>query len=612
MAAHVPGPEHGPGIDGKHVNLGALYKQHYRAAFDAALAAGKVKPLVIPWSFTGSFFLPLVYLSIPHRNRPWLYRMRWLVAAAAVYLNARLMQTTSSDNEAVAFATGLVAVWGTIWSLRLLIFTRPQWEAARVERRPRRRRQKNENGPTEEKIMMMMLAAPDESVAAALPDNEYVWQRFPADAPFLARLAWTADLLTSFRGAGWNHAIPSIPHPPGPSSSSSSTLQCGDDEPARLDRLPLASSRSGARRCPTYAGFLRSRLAHLALSWLAIDFLTLAMRHDAYFLFGPVVPSSTSSTSHHRHLSSFLPEHRLLLPLARNLAALAGILSVLHLYTALLQLAVCLVPPLPALLGARAELWQHPALFGGFGAGVLDRGLAGFWGGWWHQTFRLGFIAPGRWVFGGNSNTTSVTDGNGNGNGVGKGKGEGKGKGKGKGKRKGEGVGVVAVAELALAFLQSGLLHAAGGLTAVTTITASSSSSSSLSTRRPMVDPVSPAWAWTTPVIFFLLQAVGVLLQTGLCALLRPGKTATPLPLHLPRWIRRAGNLLFVAGWLHLTAWGLVDDLSRAGLWLFEPVPVSPLRMMGFGSGESWWRWDGVYGPRWYTGRHWWESGIRL
>lgn len=584
MALHPPGPGLGPGSNEKDFNLAAHHQQQYRAAFQAALAAGDVKPLVIPWSFIGSFFLPLLYLSIPHTNRPWLYRMRWAVAAAVVYLNSRLMQTTSAGNEAVAYATGLAAGWGTIWGLRLLIFTRPQWEATRVERRPRRRHGSSLETEREKPVAMV---APDESVAASLPDNEYFWQPFPATAPFLTRLGWTADLLTSYRGAGWNFAIPSIPHPPAPSPSSITTTTTTSPPnppapapvlvPVRLDLIPL-TTRTGYARSPTYASFLRSRLLVFTLAYLTIDLLTTFIRRDPYFVLGPDYPSHGSPPfplpTHTIPLPLPLQNHTL--PLLRNLSALAGIIAGLHLYSALLQLA--LVFPLRRVLGVRAELWQHPTLFGGFGASVLARGLAGFWGGWWHQTFRAGFVAGGRWFF------LSLSGGRRHHAG---------------GKKKG-GRGEMVV-EMLLAFLLSGLLHSAGGHTSVPRVTG-------VVSRRP-----------ETPVVFFALQAVGVGVQAAVCWLLRfvlarLSATAHTKPVAFPRWLRRAGNLVFTLAWLHLTGWGLIDDMGRAGIWLFEPVPVSPLRMMGFGApGESWWRWEtGYYGFGWYKGDTWWESGLRV
>jgi hypothetical protein len=368
--------------------------------------------------------------------------------------------------------------------------------------------------------------------------------------------------LTAFRGAGWNHAISAIPHPP-------SFLHASDPTATvvvvHLDHIPL-TSRTGYSRSPTYTAFLRSRLLTISLAWLTIDLLTTTIRDDPYFLLGPsqtqppLLPLPPILTT--------LPWAAIPIPLLRNLAALAGIIAGLHLYTAFLQLILVFVPPFPSLLGARADLWQHPTLFGSFTSNVLDRGLPGFWGGWWHQTFRAGFVAPARWLLasrshGSRSRSHSQRGGSGGGAGV---------------KR--------AVVLTGLAFLQSGLLHAAGGYTSMRAGTV----------------------AWT-PVAFFMLQAVGVLVQVGCCALLKRCFDLNTIP----RVWRRVGNAVFVAVWLQLTGWGLIDDMSRAGLWLFEPVPASPLRMMGFGApGESWWRWGGEYGLRWYTGRHWWESGIRL
>ncbi|KAH6650707.1 hypothetical protein F5144DRAFT_543720 [Chaetomium tenue] len=525
MVVHAPGSASGSGSSQEFFNLAVYQQQQYRDAFNAAVAAGELKPLVIPWSFVGSFFLPLLYLSIPHTNRPWLYRMRWLVAAAVVYLNTRLLQTTSAINEAVAFATGLLAVWGTISALRLLIFTRPQWEAARVERRPRRT--ENGHGLGGEKEKPVAMVPPDESVAASLPHNEYFWQPFPATASYLTRLGWTADLLTACRGAGWNFSISSIPHPPFP------TKPLDGNELVRLDLIPLAS-RTGTRRSQTYAAFFRSRLLEFTLSYLTIDILTGTMRHDPYFILGPDYATQGHPLP---ALYARLPLPAVTIPVLRNIPAFAGIMAGIHLYHSLLQLAI--VFPLRGLFGARAELWQHPTLFGGFVPSVLDRGLAGFWGGWWHQTFRAGFVAPARWWFASaekrpnddnNNNDNNNNDNNNNDN--------------------NKPSPAPPLLEAFLAFLLSGTLHSAGGHTSVPRTT------------RP----------WTS-IAFFTLQTLGIALQP----ILLP-HTTNPNP---KKTSHRLTNLLYTLAFLQLTAWGLVDDMGRAGVWLFEPVPFSVGVRMG-------------------------------
>ena len=56
----------------------------------------------------------------------------------------------------------------------------------------------------------------------------------------------------------------------------------------------------------------------------------------------------------------------------------------------------------------------------------------------------------------------------------------------------------------------------------------------------------------------------------------------------------------------------LIDDFARGGVWLFQPVAVSPLRALGYGEpGDSWWCWENVR-ISWYIGKHWWERGIAL
>src|SRR5690606_10302051 len=76
---------------GQNITLRVYHQQRYRQAFFEAVARGDVRPLTIPWSFVGAFFLPLLYLSIPHTTRPWLYRLRWVVVAAVIGLHVRLL-----------------------------------------------------------------------------------------------------------------------------------------------------------------------------------------------------------------------------------------------------------------------------------------------------------------------------------------------------------------------------------------------------------------------------------------------------------------------------------------------------------------------------------------
>ncbi|KAJ9129601.1 hypothetical protein NKR23_g12503, partial [Pleurostoma richardsiae] len=115
-----------------------------------------------------------------------------------------------------------------------------------------------------------------------------------------------------------------------------------------------------------------------------------------------------------------------------------------------------------------------------------------------------------------------------------------------------------------------------------------------------------PTRPWAPP-LFFLACWAGAVAQERLCGLLRAPIARVP-----GRW-RRAGNLLLTVAWLTAASGPFLDDLARGGLWVYEPVPFSPLRALGLGkAGDAFWRWDAPYYPYWYTGRRWWLSGIAL
>ena len=293
-----------------------------------------------------------------------------------------------------------------------------------------------------------------------------------------------------------------------------------------------------------------NRLFHITWSALVLDLWTLVARRDPYFVPGP------PPAPQHPLPAAFAVLPPAALSLFRTACAGGGIIAALFCYFSAYQLLhVLVIAPLLSRRSGRPPppLWQYPGIFGSFTANVLDRGLAGFWGGWWHQSFRLGFTAPAAWLV-----------------------------------RRGYLPPQARAADALIAFSLSGLIHAAGARTALPDTTR----------------------AWY-PVAFFLLNFAGVLAQTALCAVVLGTRLRRDA---LPRLWRRAGNLLFVLGWLHATRWALIDDMSRAAIWLYEPVPVSPLRFVGFGAGTdtAWWRWDAEYIPRWYWAEHWWQSGIQL
>jgi len=323
-------------------------------------------------------------------------------------------------------------------------------------------------------------------------------------------------------------------------------------------------------------------------SYVVVDLCAVLMTMDPYFIVGPEQNYPLPA-----HLSSL---HPALLFVQRALLSFAGILSALHLYwnTGALLLAICC----PPLLGFRAHPWLMPSMTGSF-TYVLDHGFAGFWGTWWHQTFRAGFAAPGKWLFrkgyltwsGNVKNEKKLMNGRWNGNKNGNANGNGNGSSGSESQNQNPSEVSIALGHLVaagIAFAQSGFIHGAG----------------------------SYGTPWSSkpgnPLLFFALAYLGTITQVMLSRLLN--HLAGKYKYKCPRFVRRSANFAFTSVWLTATSWLLVDDLSRCGVWLFEPVPVSLFRAAGFGHDRRVWRWDSESLPSWHWGPkgRWWETGLAI
>ncbi|XXG94533.1 hypothetical protein Hte_000790 [Hypoxylon texense] len=631
-------------------DIAATYRELYRAKFRDEVLAGTKEPFLLPLHLLGVWFLPTLYLAIPHKDRPWLYRARWLVLATVVVFNLHMIRNVSSHNFGSAYAVGLMAAWGIIWNLTLLVWTKPQWDAKRVDIR-RKRKQDGAQASQGEKLGRSVPAsipgnghvtkltggqqnshpssgnysqrngsvvkensgeetdfarvsgvesgvhdangveavngfkgrqkrnttadlpvlssdAPKESTARKasrvhlhllqqngnhIPSNEvdldkpasnqefeYYWQEYPQDASFWVRLDWAFDIVSTFRMTGWNWAVPCLPPYEPPPKVGGYQLPLSSVSPQRTEQ--------GYTRDLSYTKFFLTRFfLNVVPSYLMVDLCAVHMTADPYFILGPEYGTKESLPP---HLASLSP---LALSLQRTTLSFVAVVSALNLALNAGALALAFLPPLPQVLGFRAHPWHLPSPTGAF-AQVLDRGLAGFWGAWWHQTFRFGFAAPARWLA-----------------------------------REGlvePGTARARAAAAASAFLQSAFLHAAGSYSTVPRRT-----------------------RWWLPPLFFLLAGAGTVLQSWLArAVFRPRIE------RLPRWARRLGNLAFVLVWMWMTSWALVDDFGRSGLWLYEPVPVSVARALGCGPTQDRrvWRLERDFWPRLYWGGHWWDTGIGI
>ncbi|KAK8035904.1 hypothetical protein PG991_001977 [Apiospora marii] len=596
-------------------DLADTYRQLYRDKAQQDIAAGNKIPFLITFHFLSTLVIPPLYLAIPHKQRPWLYHARWLVLALCLVCNFRMVTHSTSGNPAVGYCAGLIAAWGTIHLFNILVWTRPQWDAKRVERYARTTSEMNgstlgnkasplqlqsrsnghakpasetngngakhlngnghANGYASQTTAEEMTAdavdvssnghatnghAPNglrerhpeklqpttslESEAETPGANGvshkqeyfYEWQEYPENAPFSTRFDWAFDMASTMRMTGWNWAIRVIPpyYPP-PIGADGKT-----QEP--LDVIPNITPE-GYVRYPTRSEFIYQTIFKRILPcYLIVDFCATLMTQDPYFVSGPEhnepLPANLAA----------LPPY--LLNLRRTAICFPGVICAIDLAFSSGALALaCFAPPI---LGFRAHPWHLPTAYGYFSA-VLDRGLEGYWGQWWHQTFRFGFAAPTNWLV-----------------------------------RQGylkRGSPMHAFVGSLVAFGLSGFLHAMGSYSTVAES------------------------KWWEPPIFFLLAGVGAQIQRTLARRV----FRAPIQAYAPRWLRRVGNFVFTFAWGHLINSYLLDDFGRCGLWLFEPIPFSFARMLGLGSpGGDWWRWGAWMLPTWHWGKYWWDTGLAM
>ncbi|KAI9171576.1 Acetyltransferase pyr8 [Paramyrothecium foliicola] len=495
---------------------------------DQGIADGRAAPFLLPLALLGPLLLPLAWLTIPHARRPWLYNMRWLVAAAIVAVDLDLIRWARSPNTGYSYVVGLMAAWGVITTLNLVVWTRPQLEAARIIRR-----RKPLALAGDEKRSYK----PGEPTPAMLPCNasrnefEYVWQPFPEDGPLLDRISWATDLVVSFRGVGWNWATSSIPKPTTPRE-----VRFG--MPVDVDSIPSVS-RSGYTRATSKCEFIMTRLINVAVMYLTLDLIGVSIVKDPYFILGP----NTAHLPRSSCLDS-LPSWALVT--YRGIFTLVGIWCGVGAVTAINDIVQYYL--LRNAVPRYGEFWMYPSTNGAISS-LLDYGLAGFWGRVWHQSFRVPFSAPATYL---------VRQGF---------------------VKRDTALGATIV--MFIAFIQSGFLHAAGSFTTV---------------------PENEPWK---AMAFFVLQAVGILIQQSLAAIagrFLPNKC---------QLVSRAINLAFTLAWLNVTGKLLADDLAAGGIWLMDPVPVSVFRLFGFGQpGEHWLRWNLYNFIRLHRGGQWWERGV--
>ncbi|KFY93516.1 hypothetical protein V498_04384 [Pseudogymnoascus sp. VKM F-4517 (FW-2822)] len=380
-----------PRIPSQH---GAL--EYLRLQYDNAIASGSKRPLLFP-QLLFSLALLAGFLLIDHRRSRFLYQLRWPVWLAIIAVEVSNMRHRISVEPAVSYVCGIASVWIIVWSTMWLILERPQFTAKRIERRKTlqngslttsgRTTQEssdttgyeingNGNSLKRQNGHAAALSTINESLAETKGQKgawEYFWQPYP-DA-LGERLAWVLDLTFSFRGRGWNFSIPTNPALPEAVAASLGETVPESDGPL--------TSKTGIQCFRTRKELARYVVPSFILCYLLLDVCKFQIIHDPFYRTGD------ASLPAPAYLEGFPPF--LVTRIRRNTIAIS--LVVFIQFHALLIPIVASLLLGPSVLGIRGEAWMYATTWGSL-SNILDKGLAGFWGSWWHQTFRAGFTAP--------------------------------------------------------------------------------------------------------------------------------------------------------------------------------------------------------------------------
>lgn len=484
--------------------------------------------------------LPLIGLIIPSR-RGTRY-VRYSIFALIVGVAFEVLRKHRALLGGNGYMIGLLTAWWLLWSAGLLVFTDVERDFQRIERVPKDVVNEPVTNVQEPLLPGPRDVSPSQTTVNGLPENRkhFRWQSYPQK--FSHRLEWCAGLLFNLRGPEWNWRVSHM----GPLPRS-----------VHAQLFETSTSKSNAADDATYINAkarLRAAAWTCLQSYLLLDVLKFVMMRDPYFR------GTASADSIPPYPLSGLAAFPLLIRVYRSFLGCMGVYVALNYVTSFNP--ICFLGLSLAFSDASRKLtlapldepWLYADTFGPFIPSILDHGLAGCWGRWWHQLFRHGFTVTAQWAFSFLPKTWANNSQ------------------------------VKRTTHVGFAFVLSGLVHGCGSHT-------------QFADTRP----------FSGPFLFFAMQIVAIFCESIFKNIIFPR-----LPLHgTPRWIRQAANAIFVLAWLLYSGMFIANDFARGGLWLMEPVPISPLRGLGLADGGGWWCWKDPWFRYWSDGTNW-GSGIRV
>ncbi|KAJ5165362.1 uncharacterized protein N7500_007192 [Penicillium coprophilum] len=514
--------------------------KNYERQLDTQIEQGIFKPVFI-YHVVILNILPLIGLVIP-RSRGGQY-VRKGIFVLCIAIAIEILQHRRAIIGGNGYMLGLMTAWWLVWNATLFVFTDLENDFKRIERRPVDI--KSQNDPKIEPCTAKKSPGSNNPTCLQGDGNLFVWRSYPER--FWHRLEWSAGLLFNLRGPEWNwrasHLGP-LPQPVHKQLDSGFVSSIKAHEPSTYP--------SGKHR-------LQAAFRKFFISYLVLDTLkVIILMPDPYFQ--GLAPADSPTPFPFFYFTN-LTLYPVMAQLCHRLYSAISVYFALEFVTSLnpiFFLGLSLAFPNGAKNLTAAPLgapWLYSEAFGPFFSPVLDEGLAGCWGRWWHQIFRYGFVASARWILSvlpaGLASHMQVRRG----------------------------------IYVMVAFCLSGFVHACGSHT--------------------QIADTSPIFG---PFLFFALQGVAIMAEQFFKTSILPKSPFAGAP----RWLRRTANFVFVFCWL-MTSGGLIaDDFAKGGLWLMEPLPISPLRALGFGlQGQGWWCWNDPWFRYWSDGTYW-GSGIRV
>jgi len=427
--------------------------------------------------------------------------------------------------------TDVISTSALLWAIFFWAVKDPRREFRMlVKRKPGRQHVPGTTSSSEKKKSL-----PNDS----LPKQDQIeYDVVPWPQEFRYRLPWVTSLLISLRLIDWK--INEFSH----------------------DKCQPTHT-TGKRHWP----FIRDALLRAIFSYIALDLTSSFIQTDAYF--------------HDFSISINSP-----LPLYQNgptlLTAIYNVLPPLFLRTVMIATqAYCLIsqqfhlPMIPLVILHHLDLWPDalsphlwPTYFGPV-TSILDHGLTGFWGKYWHQMTRWTFSGPGPSIadfLGFKRSSSSHKIPNGHANGVAGAKTSDKAVGA-EAKR----IKIVRFAILTMvAFFNSGLVHAG------------------LVPPEPLRATLSANYIRLLLGGFFWIQPFGIAFEMAASYALASVVRKSWRESQAGRTAKRALNLVWIAVW-SCVAFPLLGEVARQLRWCgYYTVPMSGLKWI---RGEEWVMW---------------------